>query len=363
MGAVNIYKKHVGKSTVQVALVLLLGAVGASQAQAVTVKMETSKGDIELELNEKAAPITVKNFLRYVKAGHYDGTIFHRVIDGFMIQGGGFNPQMRELETAHPPIELESKNGLKNTRGTISMARTNEPNSARAQFFINVQDNPGLDAPKPDGNGYAVFGKVTSGMQVVDAIKAVRTGSQIPYANVPVNLPVIEKATLEGKHKVRLKTSLGDIVLQLNVAKAPLSVGNFEQYVKDGHYTGTVFHRVMKDFVIQAGGLNQRLVEKKTRDAIKLEAGNGLKNVKGSVAMARTQNPDSATAQFFINVKDNANLDASKANGPGYAVFGRVVEGMDVVEKIRELKTYNIAPHQNVPIQPIMIKSITVVKP
>lgn len=346
-----------------VVLVTLLGAVGAGQALAATVRMQTSKGDIELELNEKAAPVTVKNFLRYVKAGHYDGTIFHRVIDGFMIQGGGFNRQMRELETAHPAIKLESRNGLKNARGTIAMARTNVPDSARAQFFINVKDNPGLDAPKPDGNGYAVFGKVTSGMKVVDAIKGVKTGTQMPHANVPVDLPVIEKATLEGKHRVRLKTSMGDIVLQLNAGKAPLSVKNFEQYVKDGHYAGTVFHRVMKDFVIQAGGLDRNLAEKKTRDAIKLEADNGLKNVRGSVAMARTQNPDSATAQFFINVKDNPNLDASKANGAGYAVFGKVIEGMDVVEKIRQLKTYNISPHQNVPAQPVLIKSIKIVKP
>lgn len=354
------------KNTLRLRLVTVLGAVlmaGGSQVLAATVSMQTSKGVMELELDAKAAPVTVANFLKYAKAGHYDGTIFHRVIDGFMIQGGGFNQQMRELETAHPAIKLEANNGLKNTRATIAMARTPVPDSARAQFFINVKDNPSLNAPSPDGHGYAVFGRVTKGMEVVDAIKGVKTATQIPHANVPEELPVITKATMQGKHKVRLQTTVGDMVLQLNADKAPLSVKNFEQYVKDGHYNGTVFHRVIKDFVIQAGGMDAQLKEKKTRKAIRLEADNGLKNTKGTVAMARTSAPDSATAQFFINVKDNPNLDASKANGAGYAVFGKVITGMDVVEKIRQLKTYNIAPHENVPIEPVVIQKVTIIKP
>lgn len=343
--------------------VVLCALLGAAWAHATTVEMQTSKGVIELELNEKAAPNTVANFVKYVKNGHYDGTIFHRVMDGFMIQGGGFNQQMREKETAYDPIKLEAKNGLKNARGSVAMARTRDPNSARAQFFINVVDNTGLDAPKPDGYGYTVFGKVTKGMDVVDAIKGVKVGTQTPYGDVPVQLPVIQKAALENNHRTRLTTNMGDIVLELNADKAPISVKNFEQYVKDGHYSGLVFHRVMKDFVIQAGGLDERLVERKTRKSIPLEAGNGLKNVKGSVAMARLPAPNSATSQFFINVKDNANLDAPKPDGHGYAVFGKVVEGMDVVEKIRNLKTYNVHPHQNVPVEPVLIEKVRIVKP
>lgn len=352
-----------GKRMVRVGVLVASAVLVCPAVFATTVQMDTSKGVIELELNEKAAPITVENFLKYVKSGHYNGTIFHRVMDGFMVQGGGFNAQMRELNTAHKPIELESKNGLKNERGSIAMARTRVPNSARAQFFINVKNNPNLDAPNPDGHGYAVFGKVTKGMDVVDAIKKVKVGNQIPHANVPVELPVIEKATLEGKHKVRVQTSVGNMVFQLDAAKAPITVKNFEQYVKDGHYNGTVFHRVMKDFVVQAGGLDKQLVEKKTRKPIKLEASNGLKNLKGTLSMARMQSPDSATSQFFINVQDNPNLDAKKPQTDGYAVFGKVIEGMDVVEKIRNLKTYNIAPHhQNVPVEPVLIKSVKIIK-
>ena len=131
-----------------------------------------------------------------MKDGHYNGTIFHRVIDGFMIQGGGFNADMRERET-RAPIKLEAGNGLRNTRGTVAMARTRDPNSATAQFFINVADNANLDAPRPDGHGYAVFGRVTQGMDVIDKIRAVQTGNRGPHQNVPVTPITITQATLE----------------------------------------------------------------------------------------------------------------------------------------------------------------------
>ena len=140
--------------------------------------------------------MTVANFVQYVKDGHYNGTIFHRVIDGFMIQGGGFNADMRERET-RAPIKLEAGNGLRNTRGTVAMARTRDPNSATAQFFINVADNANLDAPRPDGHGYAVFGRVTQGMDVIDKIRAVQTGNRGPHQNVPVTPITITQATLE----------------------------------------------------------------------------------------------------------------------------------------------------------------------
>jgi cyclophilin family peptidyl-prolyl cis-trans isomerase len=158
---------------------LLLGfaalALSASaQAEAVKVLMQTSKGDITLELDAQKAPGTVKNFLAYVDEGFYDGTIFHRVIKDFMIQGGGFTPDLRQKK-AHDPIENEAKNGLKNLRGSVAMARTSDPHSATAQFFINHKDNAFLDYPGQDGWGYAVFGKVVSGMDVVDAIAAVPT--------------------------------------------------------------------------------------------------------------------------------------------------------------------------------------------
>lgn len=175
---------------------LALPAWAQAPADAARVRLNTSAGDIVLELDAAKAPKTVENFVQYVKDKHYDGTVFHRVIDGFMIQGGGFTADMTQKPT-RAPIPLESRNGLTNSRGTIAMARTSNPNSATAQFFINVVDNAMLNAPNPDGYGYAVFGKVVTGMDVVDKIKAVPVGNKGGHQNVP-NTPVtIIKATLE----------------------------------------------------------------------------------------------------------------------------------------------------------------------
>ena len=149
------------------------------------VKLQTSMGNIVIELNEQAAPVTVKNFLGYVQSGFYDGTIFHRVIPGFMIQGGGFTPKMIQKKTLDPIIN-EAKNGLSNKRGTIAMARTNNPNSATSQFFINHRDNDFLNYMDDNQPGYAVFGKVIEGMDVVDAIASVKTTTRDGMENVPV---------------------------------------------------------------------------------------------------------------------------------------------------------------------------------
>jgi peptidyl-prolyl cis-trans isomerase A (cyclophilin A) len=161
------------------------------------VKLATSMGDIVIELDAAKAPKSADNFVQYVKAGHYDGTVFHRVIADFMIQGGGMLPDMKEKPT-RAPIPLESRNGLSNVRATVAMARTMDPNSATAQFFINVKDNSFLDQPNSrDGNGYAVFGKVVSGMDVVDKIRAVPVGDKGGHQNVPTLPVTIRKATLE----------------------------------------------------------------------------------------------------------------------------------------------------------------------
>ena len=159
------------------------------------VKLKTNLGTITLDLDAERAPETVKNFLQYVQDGHYDNTVFHRVIDGFMIQGGGFEPGMRQKAT-RAPVTNEAKNGLKNERGTIAMARTGDPHSATAQFFINVADNAFLNhtAPTPQGWGYCVFGRVTDGMDVVEKIKGVRTGAKGMHKDVPVEDVVIERA-------------------------------------------------------------------------------------------------------------------------------------------------------------------------
>jgi len=178
-------------------LLVLVAAVAAPAVAAnPRVTIETTKGTIVIELEQAKAPITVGNFLEYVKSGFYDGTIFHRVIPNFMIQGGGFTAQMEQKPT-RPPIVNESANGLLNKRGTLAMARTSDPSSATAQFFINLVNNSFLDkASAQDGVGYCVFGKVVDGMKVVDAIAAVQTGNQGPLQNVPLQPVVITKASV-----------------------------------------------------------------------------------------------------------------------------------------------------------------------
>jgi peptidyl-prolyl cis-trans isomerase B (cyclophilin B) len=170
----------------------------ATGDSAVTVEMQTNKGTIVLELDAEKAPGTVANFVEYAKAGFYDGTIFHRVIPGFMIQGGGFEPGMSQKK-ARDPIKNEADNGLKNDLGTIAMARTPDPNSATAQFFINVKDNGFLNysAPTSQGWGYCVFGKVSEGMDVVQAIEKVSTTSRSGHQDVPVEDVIIEKVTVQ----------------------------------------------------------------------------------------------------------------------------------------------------------------------
>lgn len=163
------------------------------------VVFETSMGTIKAELYPDKAPITVKNFLSYVESKHYENTIFHRVIDGFMVQGGGFDKDMRE-KTSKAPIKNEAANGLKNTTGTLAMARTSVPDSATAQFFINVKDNSFLDFrnPTPQGIGYCVFGKVVEGMDVVNKMKAVRTGTKNGMQDVPMEPIIIKSVKLQG---------------------------------------------------------------------------------------------------------------------------------------------------------------------
>lgn len=175
-------------------LLLLLVSFPAIAANPVVV-METSMGTMEIELNEEKAPVSVKNFLSYVNKKFYDKTIFHRVINDFMIQGGGFEEGMKEKKTGAPIIN-EAKNGLSNEVGTIAMARTNDPNSATSQFFINVSNNTNLNYPSPDGHGYAVFGKVIKGMDIVNRIKMVKTGNLSGHQNVPMDTVIIKSVKL-----------------------------------------------------------------------------------------------------------------------------------------------------------------------
>jgi peptidyl-prolyl cis-trans isomerase A (cyclophilin A) len=168
-----------------VMVALSAGTVLAAGKHNPVVLMETNLGNVKVELFAKEAPVSVRNFLEYTKSGFFNGTIFHRVIPGFMIQGGGFSTEFKQKAT-RAPIKNEAANGLKNLRGTLAMARTGNPDSATAQFFINVVNNDMLNRPNPDGHGYAVFGKVVEGMDVVDKISAVKTGFYQGFQDVPV---------------------------------------------------------------------------------------------------------------------------------------------------------------------------------
>lgn len=182
-------------------LIFVAASLLTAQANAESVRVETSLGDIVIELNREKAPVSVENFLKYVNQGFYNGTVFHRVIKGFMIQGGGFT-QTYQKKQPNPPIKIEADNGLKNTRGSVAMARTMDPNSATAQFFINVVDNGFLNHRDKSirGWGYAVFGKVTEGMDIVDKIRAVQTGPGGPFPkNVPKQPVIIKKVSVISK--------------------------------------------------------------------------------------------------------------------------------------------------------------------
>lgn len=177
----------------------LTATAGMTYAQGASsqprVKFATNLGDFVVQLEPAKAPKTVENFLQYVQDKHYEGTVFHRVIDGFMVQGGGFTADMQQKPT-RAPIPLEARNGLKNDRYTIAMARTGNPNSATSQFYINVANNDMLNAPQPDGHGYAVFGKVVEGQTVIDKIRTVPTGNRGMHQNVPVAPVTILSATV-----------------------------------------------------------------------------------------------------------------------------------------------------------------------
>lgn len=191
----TLSRRTVSLSLASLVLASVSTWASAQSAANPRVKFASSQGEFVVELEPAKAPKTVENFLQYVNDKHYEGTVFHRVIDGFMIQGGGFTADMQQKPT-RAPIPLEAKNGLKNDRYTIAMARTGNPNSATSQFYINVANNDMLNAPNPDGHGYAVFGKVVQGQAVIDKIRTVPTGNRGMHQNVPVSAVTITSATV-----------------------------------------------------------------------------------------------------------------------------------------------------------------------
>lgn len=197
-GQVQMTEAHTEAAALQEAPSIAAEESQKPERNTVMILMKTSKGDIKIELEPEKAPKTVENFLDYAEVGHYNGTIFHRVMNGFMIQGGGFDANM-DQKPAPRTVENEASNGLKNITGSIAMARTPAPHSASAQFFINVNDNTFLDYPGQDGWGYCVFGQVVEGMDVVDAIKAVPTGNRGSHQNVPTDPVMINEVSVIGE--------------------------------------------------------------------------------------------------------------------------------------------------------------------
>lgn len=366
--------------------------------------METNMGDITLALDETFAPITSANFKALVDSGYYNNVIFHNVAEDVLIQAGNVTEDLDTKSTVSA-IESEQDNGLLNYRGRIAMVRTvgnSEANqqydTANSQFFININDNHAFDyGSLSDKGGYTVFGGVVSGMSVVDAISnvVVRSSSgfaNLPYENVVINQVVGAACPAEAEqitdktlpHPVvesdetaaidlsrgdyacyQLTTSMGNIDIALDEKYAPATSANFKRYVEEDFYPGTLFHRVINDFVIQGGGLDTELNVKTTNTPIKNESRNGLLNYRSRLAMARTNAPHSATSQFFINTVDNhASLDHrynedNETEFWGYAVFGGVIDGMDVVDAIEEVETGTVSIWDDMPLTQVTIDAVT----
>ena len=354
-------------------------------------EMDTSKGSMVLALDEDNAPVTTAHFKEQVDSDYYDGVIFHSVLKDFAVQAGSVTEGLEQKDTVEA-IQSEQTNGLQNFRGRIAMVRNfNNYNSAKADFILNVTDNDHYNNGNlSDGGGLTVFGGVVQGIDVLDAISATALTQKGDYLDIPIENVVINdivqmsscpasSETITDHVKVdkdpapeldlsrggyacyNMVTSMGNIELALDETKAPISAANFKSYVDDGFYDGTVYHRVINDFMIQGGGFDADLTIKETKDPIYNESINDLKNYRGRIAMARTSNLHSATSQFFINTVDNHSLDYNFENSGarGYAVFGGVINGIDVVDAIEEVDTTTKEGLADTPETTVTIDSVT----
>lgn len=351
-----------------VCLLITLGVVlvgGCPMVAEVTVpgaRVTTSHGEFVIALDDENAPETVANFVARAAEGYYNEVVFHRVVPGTLVQAGAWKLGLLPKDTREP-IANEAGNGLLNLRGTVAMARTEDPDSATSQFFVNLTDNPELDAGAGQV-GYAVLGWVATGLDVIDAIAALPTADRDGFSDVPVTDVFITAAArttvgVDGIEVsgVRFETTLGGFTIALNADAAPLSVANFLQYVDDGFYVGTLFHRVMPGFVVQGGGFVRTWVTQDAGAPIRNESSPDRKNRRGTVAMAFDEGPSSASTQFFVNVTDNPDLDASSA-GLGHAVFGHVVSGLDVVDRIAATSSGQRGVLSDAPLEDVVILAV-----
>jgi cyclophilin family peptidyl-prolyl cis-trans isomerase len=308
------------------------------------VRIVTSQGEFSMVLKTAEAPAITAAFTGLVEQGYYNATVVHRVVAGARVEIGGFVRGALIEKPTRDPIANEAPNALTNVRGAIAMAHGDDPASAAAQFFINLRDNPDLDASEASA-GYAVFGRVIAGLDVADQIGGVATEPQDGFENVPVRDIIIRSAArtaLTGADAaltgVTLETTFGTLVLGLDAAAAPNTVANFLQYVDDGFYANTLFHHVVAGATIQGGGLTRSLVQKPVNAAAPNESLNGLKNVRGAVAATFSSDFTVNTAAFLINVSDNPEFDA-RGNEFGYTVFAEIIDGIEVVDQIAAVAT------------------------
>lgn len=339
------------------------------------VTLTTSSGNIVIELFEAEAPETAANFLAYVAEGFYENTVVHQLLPGQFFVLGGFTVDLFAKNPTRPPVTSEASNGLTNAKGTVAMARQgNDPNSATTEIIFNLADNGSIFDPRgsePALAGYTVFGRVygEESMQVVEEIGSLEVRTRGAFSSIPAANVTVEAAA-EGivgdmedpaadSTRVRIATSAGDIVIDLMPEQVPITVGNFLDYVDSDFYDGMVFHRIISDFVIQAGGFrdeNDTLIRVEPNAPIMGEAELAESNLRGTISMALVNGDvNSGTSQWFINLVDNSRLDSV-----GHTVFGNVVEGLDVVDFLATVETTSKpvstgAMAQDVPVEPVTI--------
>jgi cyclophilin family peptidyl-prolyl cis-trans isomerase len=327
--------------------------------QRTVVEFDTTMGSFAFELRDDVAPATVAAFADRVASGFYDATVIHEVVsNGYIAIGGYIRGGLTEKPTGDP-IALES--GLPNRIGTVAMARGDEPDSATSRFFFNLADNAAFDSTDQQP-GYAVFGDVVSGMDTIRAIGELATTQESEFTDLPVRDVLIRAAVrtplpdpADGREGVLLETSLGDVLVSVNLADAPGTARNFLAYVDSGFYRGTVFHRAVQGFVVEGGGFVRAYEPTPAFDDIPNESLNGLRNVRESIAVASSTDRILDTSHIHVNLADNPQFD-SQGSELGFPVFGAIASGRSALDAIAAVET---SPRGDIAFAPVVDILIT----